>query len=153
MGVFGVRGVADGRAVGAKVMLPAATKVAVVIEVRADPGGNAPGGLLGAAYRASREGTVVLVLNGVSASQVDRALDSVVPRVGGVAGVAYCTPVTLERLLQECGWPAIAFVGTRTIAAPLTRHGVRVLPPDSALVALDEWSGESAAEPVAEGDH
>jgi hypothetical protein len=137
---------------GYRVMMPAASKVAVVIEVRADPGGNAPGSLLGAAYRASREGTVVLVLNGVSATQVDRALDSVVARVGGVAGVAYCTPSTLERLLQECGWPSIAFVGTRTIAAPLTRHGVRVLPPE-ALGAPGEWSGESVPEGVAKGDH
>lgn len=127
-------------------------KVATVIEVLAEPGGTAPRGLLGAAYRASREGTVVLVLNGVSPTQVDRALDSVVARVGGgVAGVAYCTPANLERLLLEHGWPTVAFVVTRTIAAPLTEHGVRVLSPDSARGALDEWSGESA-EP-AKGNH
>jgi hypothetical protein len=118
------------------------SRIAAVVEVRADPSGAAPGGLIGAAYRASRDGTVVLVLNGLSATQVDRALDAVVPCVGGVAGVAYCTPATLEGVLQECGWPAIAFVDTMTIAAPLTERGVRVLPPDSVTVdAPDEWSG------------
>lgn len=129
-------------------------KVSTVIEVRAEPGGTAPRGLLGAAYRASRDGTVVLVLNGISPTQVDRALDSVVAHVGGkVAGVAYCTPATLERLLQDRGWPEIAFVGTRQIAAPLTRHGVRVLSPDSAAGALAEWNHGSPAESTRKGNH
>jgi hypothetical protein len=82
----------------------ALSRLAAVIEVRADPKGEAPNGLIRAAYRASREGTVVLVLNGVSAAQVDRVLDSVVPEVGDVAGVVYCTPATLEPLLQRSGW-------------------------------------------------
>jgi hypothetical protein len=82
----------------------ASLRLAAVIEVRPDPEGQAPGGLIKAAYRASCEGTVVLVLNGVSAAQVDRVLDSVVPEVREVAGVVYCTPATLEPLLQRSGW-------------------------------------------------
>jgi hypothetical protein len=121
-------------------------RIAAVIEVSADTTGEAPGGLIRAAYRASREGTVALLLNGVSAAQVDRALDAVVPLLSGVSGVVYCTPATLERVLQESGWPRIAFVGTRALAAPLAQRGVRVLPAEEALRALGEWDAESVPE-------
>jgi hypothetical protein len=110
--------------------------LAAVVEVSADPGGAAPGRLLRAAYLASREGTVALVLNGLSAAQADRALDPVVPDAGGVAGVVYCTPATLEPLLQQRGWPRLAFVVSRALAVPLAGHGVRVLPLERALPAL-----------------
>ena len=138
---------------GERVKPPRASRVAMVVEVRADEGGRAPGGLVGAAYRASRQGTVVLVLNGLSAAQVDRALDSVVANVDGVAGVEYCTPATLEGLLQESGWPSVAFVDTGKIAAPLSRHGVRVLSPDSALDALDEWCAGAGSDTDFKGEN
>jgi hypothetical protein len=121
----------------------AVSRPAAVIEVSADPKGDAPAGLIRAAYRASREGTVVLVLNGVSAAQADRALDPIVAQVGGVAGVVYCTPATLEGFLQQRGWPRVACVGTRALAAPLTQRGVLVLPPDRALRALGELGAAS----------
>jgi hypothetical protein len=116
----------------------AASRPAAVIEVSADPKGGVPAGLIQAAYLASREGTVVLVLNGVSPAQADRALDPIVPEVGGVAGVVYCTPATLEPFLLQRGWPRVAGVGSRALAAPLTQRGVVVLPPDRALRALGE---------------
>jgi hypothetical protein len=128
--------------------------VAAVVEVHADGPAGSPETLVGAAYRASREGTVVLVLNGVSASQVDRALDAVVPRVADVAGVAYCTPSTLERVLDDSGWPAVAFVETGSIAAPLAERGVHVLPRGlalRALAALDQW--RTAARGKGEAEH
>lgn len=81
-----------------------ATKLAGVIEVGLDARGEFPVGLVRAAYMSSRHGTVILVLNGVSTTQVDRALDPIVSRTDGVAGVLYCTPSSLERLLRLRGW-------------------------------------------------
>ncbi len=121
-----------------------ASRPAAVIEVSVDPKGGVPAGLIRAAYLASREGTVVLVLNGVSPAQADRALDPIVPEAGGVAGVVYCTLTTLEPLLQQRGWPRVAGVGSRALAAPLTQNGVLVLPPYRALRALGELGMASA---------
>jgi len=94
--------------------------------------------------KAELPGTVVLVLNGVSPAQADRALDPIVPEAGGVAGVVYCTLTTLEPLLQQRGWPRVAGVDSRALAAPLTQNGVLVLPPDRALRALGELGMASA---------
>lgn len=113
-----------------------APRLAAVIEVGPGPAGEVPVALVSAAYRASRAGTVVLILNGVSAAQVDRALDAVVSQVSGVAGVVYCAPAALEGLLQDRGWPRVASVGTRALAAPLRHRGVQVVPPNRALRAL-----------------
>src|SRR5258708_15602565 len=121
-----------------------ASRPAAVIEVSVDPKGGVPAGLIRAAYLASREGTVVLVLNGVSPAQADRALDPIVPEAGGVAGVVYCTLTTLEPLLQQRGLPRVAGVDSRALAAPLTQNGVLVLPPDRALRALGELGMASA---------
>jgi hypothetical protein len=81
-----------------------ATKLAGVIEIGLDANGEVPVDLLRSAYLASRDGTVILVLNGVSTKQVDCALDPVVPKATGVAGVLYCTPSSLEPLLKRRGW-------------------------------------------------
>jgi hypothetical protein len=117
-----------------------------LIEVRADALGRAPIDLVRAAYRASREGRMALLLDGVTTAEVDRALDPVVPVLTGVSGVVYCTAATLEPVLDESGWPRMAFVGSEAVAARLAPKGVRVLPADEALGALSEW----AAEPVRE---
>jgi hypothetical protein len=76
-------------------------RLAAVTEVSAGLRGRVPVVLLEAAYCASRGGTVVLLLNGVSAAQVDHSLDSVVSRVGGVERVEYFTPDSLGQLLQN----------------------------------------------------
>jgi LmbE family N-acetylglucosaminyl deacetylase len=68
------------------------------------------------------------LLNGVSIEQVDRALDPGVARVRGAQGVACCTPNSLGSLLQERGWPTMASVVTKEVAAPLADQGVRLLP-------------------------
>jgi hypothetical protein len=120
------------------------SRPAAVIEVSTDPKGVVPAGLIRAAYLASREGTVVLVLNGVSPAQADRALDPIVPAVGGVAGVVYCTPTTLEPFLRRRGWPRVAGVGSRALAAALIENGALVLPPYGALRALGEMGMVSA---------
>lgn len=103
-------------------------RLAAVIEVGPDSTGQVPVELVRAAYRASRDGTVVLVLNGVSPRQVDRALDPVVSRSTVVTGVLYCSPAELEPLLDHRGWPPLASVATGALAEPLERHGVRLLP-------------------------
>jgi hypothetical protein len=84
-----------------------ATKLAGVIEVGLDAKGEVPVDLLRSAYLASRDGTVILVLNGVSTREVDRALDPIVPRAAGVAGVLYCTPSSLDGLLERRGWQRV----------------------------------------------
>jgi hypothetical protein len=111
-------------------------RLAAVIEVGPGPIGEVPVDLVRAAYCASRRGTVVLVLNGVSSAQVDRALDPVVQQARGVQGVVYCSPAALELLLRQSGRPRVASVGTRALVAPLTRRGVRLLPRNSVLRAL-----------------
>lgn len=84
-----------------------ATKLAGVIEVALDEEGEVPVDLLRSAYLASRDGTVILVLNGVSTKQVDRVLDPIVPQAAGVAGVLYCTPSSLDGLLELRGWQRV----------------------------------------------
>jgi len=81
-----------------------ATKLAGVIEVGLDSNGEVPVDLLRSAYLASRDGTVILVLKGVSTKQVDHALDPIVSKAVGVAGVLYCMPSSLEPLLKRRGW-------------------------------------------------
>jgi hypothetical protein len=117
-----------------------------LVEVSADALGGAPVDLVRAAYRASREGRMALLLDGVTTAQVDRALDPLVPVLRGVSGVVYCTAATLEPVLDGSGWPTMAFIGSEALAARLAPRGVRVLPAEAALAALCEW----AAEPVRE---
>ena len=81
-----------------------ATKLAGVIEVALDDEGEVPVDLLRSAYLASRDGTVILVLKGVSTKQADRVLDPIVAQAAGVAGVLYCTPSSLDGLLELRGW-------------------------------------------------
>ena len=89
---------------------------------------------------------MALLLNGVSTAQADRALDPIVPVMDGVAGVVYCTPATLEQVLEQSGWPAVAFLDSDAMAAPLVRRGVRVLSARQALPMLGEWSTEAVQE-------
>ena len=123
-----------------------------VLEVRADGAGAAPADLICSAYRASRAGTIVLVLDGVSPAQVDRALDPLVRAVPGVAGVVYSTPETLERVLLRSGRPRLAFVGTEALARPLAARGLRVLPAERALRTLGAWAAEPPGNCAADGD-
>ena len=125
-----------------------APRLAAVIEIGLDARGEVPVDLVEAAYLASREGTVVLVLNGVSTKQVDRALDPVVARVTGVAGVVYCTPSSLDELLRQRGRPRVASIGTGTLAWPRRRRGARVLPPDRVLPALRQLGGGRRVSPT-----
>ena len=53
-------------------------QIAAVLEISPDSSGAVPAALLGAAYRASAVGYVVLVLRGVTPQSVDRALDPLV---------------------------------------------------------------------------
>ena len=52
--------------------------IAAVLEIAPESSGALPTGLLGAAYRASSVGYVMLVLRGVSPQAVDRVLDPLV---------------------------------------------------------------------------
>jgi len=118
-----------------------APRLAAVIEVVPGSTGEVPVDLVRAAYRASRHGTVVLVLNGVSSARVDRALDAVVGQTTGVQGVVYCLPAGLALVLRQAGRPRLASAGTSALRAELASHGVPVLPLDSVLRRLDRLGG------------
>jgi hypothetical protein len=103
--------------------------LAAVVEIdSSQTTGRLPVGLIREAYRASRRGTVALVLIGVSPEQVDRALDPIVGRVRGVAGVVYCTRATLPPRLRRSGQTKVAWVGSKELAVELAKAGVAVSP-------------------------
>lgn len=102
--------------------------LAAVVEIDSSQTGRLPVGLIREAYRASRRGTVALVLNGVSPEQVDRALDPIVSRLRGVAGVVYCTRATLTPLLRTCGQSKVLWIGSEELAVELAKVGVAVSP-------------------------
>jgi hypothetical protein len=100
--------------------------LAAIIGVRPDGAGRVPVDLVRAAYRASRLGPVVLVLNGVSAAQVDRALDSTVSSIGAVSGVIYCSPATVGRFLPQRRWTRSAGARREMSSSPLRHRGERI---------------------------
>ena len=69
----------------------AAGEVLAVIEVTPRPAGCSFKELVTSAYYASQRGPIVLVLNGVSAAEVDSVLDPVVPLLPlTIPGLRYC---------------------------------------------------------------
>lgn len=65
-------------------------RVRAVVDITAEPAGCTLEELVVSAYRASRDGVVVLVLSGVSPAEVDRILDPVVPSMPlTIPGVRY----------------------------------------------------------------
>lgn len=103
-------------------------RLAAVVEVNSTQTGRLQIGLIRDAYRASRRGTVALVLNGVSPEEVDRALDPIVGQVRDVAGVVYCTRATLSPLLKRSGHSKLAWIGSKELGVELSRQGVAASP-------------------------
>jgi hypothetical protein len=118
-----------------------APRLAAIVEVAPGSTGEVPVDLVRAAYRASRHGTVVLVLNGVSTTQVDRALDAVVGQTTGVRGVVYCSPAGLDLVLKQAGPPRLASAVTSALRAQLASRGVPLVPLDSLLRRLHRLAG------------
>jgi hypothetical protein len=119
-------------------------ELAAVVEIDSSQKGRLPVGRIRQAYRASRRGTVALVLNGVSPAQVDRALDPIVREVRGVAGVVYCTRATLTPLLRRPGQSSVAWLGSKELAGELAKAGV-VVSPVPGRNPLRDWSRGRAA--------
>lgn len=97
--------------------------LAAIVEVSSTRSGRLPVGLIRDAYRASRRGTVALVLNGVSPDEVDRALDPIVKQECDVAGVVYCTRATLSLLLEPSGHSKVAWIGSKELRRWSRRRG------------------------------
>jgi hypothetical protein len=97
--------------------------LAAIVEVSSTRSGRLPVGLIRDAYRASRRGTVALVLNGVSPDEVDRALDPIVKEECDVAGVVYCTPATLSLLFELSGHANVARIGSKELRRWGRRRG------------------------------
>ena len=103
-------------------------QLTAVVEIGSTRSGRFPVGLIRDAYRASRRGTVALVLNGVSPAEVDRVLDPNVKQVRDVAGVVYCTRATLPRLLRKSGPSGVAWIGSKELGVELSKEGVAASP-------------------------
>src|SRR5688500_4686018 len=57
---------------------PVAAPVAALLEIGRDPTGNLPSSLISAAYRASRQKPVMLVLDEITPREIDAVLDPIV---------------------------------------------------------------------------
>jgi hypothetical protein len=77
------------------------SSLAAIIEVMSGPDGSLPVELIRKAYRASKAGHVVLVLNGVSVQAIDRILDEVVADSGKVHGVLYADMKSARALVSR----------------------------------------------------
>ena len=65
-------------------------RIRAVVEIVPGPDGDPPEHLLSDAYSASRSGTIVLALNGVTAAATNRVMDGIVPHFPlSIPGVLY----------------------------------------------------------------
>ena len=99
-----------------------------------------------AAYEASRTGTVGLILNGVSAREVDQRLDPVILSEGcRGCGVWYIEDeVTSDRLLDLAASARFVVAVSRELSDALDARGVSYMGPQNALLSM---SGEPKSQP------
>ena len=89
--------------------------VLAVIEIERQQDGKLPHNLLRLAYRASRRGQIVLVLNDVSPFDVNRAIDALVARMPlNVPGLLYVDGRDAGRLADCSAKANMIFVSPRT---------------------------------------
>jgi hypothetical protein len=94
-----------------------------VVEISSNSEGRAPVQLLRCSYRASQAGLIALVLNGVDARAVDRALDPLVARLPlTIPGVDYL-PIEDDARVQD----AVLSADTVFVATPRFRDAVLAL--------------------------
>jgi hypothetical protein len=107
-----------------------------VVEIAPDSNGALPSHLLTAAYRASREATVLLVLNGVSVASVDQLLDPIVRREGvAVRGVVYATVEDATVMLAARTAPVV-LASSSLLRTQFRALGIAALAPDAGSLIL-----------------
>jgi hypothetical protein len=124
--------------------------LAAIIEVISDPDGSLPVELIRKAYRASRAGHVVLVLNGVPAPAIDRILDDVVAYAGKVHGVLYADVKNASVWVSRLAVPEFALVSTEPLRALLAARHARMLPASDAVQVLETLSARIGNDATAE---
>jgi hypothetical protein len=97
--------------------------------------------LVCAAYRASREGPVILLLRGVERCAVDRLLDAAVRGFGTqVRGVRYVEDTAIEAWVHSISAATTVVASSRALRDAAAEWPCRAL---SAERAIEEWSGNT----------
>ncbi len=99
--------------------------VAALLEIGRDDAGRIPDALLSAAYRASRQKPVMLVLNAVSAREVDAVLDPLVANTYREhRGVMYVEASDDKAVLTCAASATRVFAGSARFRAKLRSWGI-----------------------------
>lgn len=105
-----------------------------LIEVAAGGGSNDPQALLSFAYRVSRTGRVLLVLNGLSRAQADRMLDTVVRDEGlDVAGLQYVDGSDHATVVRLAAAARTVVAVSEPLKSLLENSGIPHVPPDQLM--------------------
>jgi hypothetical protein len=123
----------------------APANVATILEIGRRPNGEIPASLISAAYRASRETPVMLVLDSVSPREVDQLLDPVVARNGREhRGVVYASMRDENAVLDVAAGASRVFAASAGFRAKLASHGIAFRDVSEAEPALFSAERESA---------
>jgi hypothetical protein len=124
--------------------------LAAIIEVMSGPDGALPVELIRKAYRASKVGHIILVLNGVSAEAIDRVLDEVVADSGKVHGVLYTDMNGASAVVSRLDVPEFALISTEPLRGLLAARYARLLPSSDAVRVLEALSARAGNDATAE---
>lgn len=117
-------------------------RVTTLVEIGRGSNGEVPVQLISAAYRASREDHVMLVLDAVSPAEVDRLLDSVVARYGHThCGIVYARMQDESEVLTVAANASRVFAMSERFRAKLASGGIPYEDLDAAEQALAVDSG------------
>jgi hypothetical protein len=107
--------------------------VLAVVEIERTSAGGVPSDLVRLAYTASRRGCIALLLNGVTAEEVDAVVDDLVPTMPlSIPGLLYIDARNFALLAEASSEAAMIFVSEATrlrcaVSLGLQRFGVRQL--------------------------
>ena len=114
----------------------------LLVEISSTRSGGVPAGLIVRAYKASRFQQIALVLNRVSAVQVNKVLDPVVQTMPlDIPGVIYVDVSDRPRLHHLLGTARMIVASTSWLRSAAFRAGLdisRTLPGERASTRLDE---------------
>lgn len=100
-------------------------RVSTLVEIGRGANGDVPVDLISAAYRASREDHVMLVLDSVTPAEVDQLLDSVVARYGHRhCGIVYARMQDESEVLNVAATASRVFAMSEGFRAKLASGGI-----------------------------
>lgn len=101
-------------------------RLAAVVEISRRADGQLPDERIAAAYRCSRENAVLLVLNGVTSTEVDRVLDPVVAASGlDMYGVVYASLSSEDQIMDAAIKASGVFATTEQFRIRLSERGIQ----------------------------